>query len=545
MDQRGLNDGLLVNRAYSGHGNSKQVHTMDSSQQIAQSKSKSKWPHALNVVTNFSKPPQLAQQAADNGKRAEGAVVDAFRKGHRRLNSSTDIKTPDGYKRGKAPRATPQNSVNGPHQTAAIGLGFQKVENVGKAPSPPRDKGPIYNLKRASSKITTLSPSDRPIVIGFSVPSDKLEQHTSSPDVGPTPVGIWSQQFGRGRQPSEAPSIIVTSAKAERSWPTEQNAPFERVGRRIPSSVYSRATNGYGTPKENDIPPMPTAPPRSLSLSGKSELSRPPNTFSTFTIFDEEDSPKERTHTWRSSGESQLRILKRSSTDSIATRHRSQGWWNHIVSPFLPRPGSAPWRAASRDTESVPDLPLLPSASPIVKNDLYPEDRTPPMPIEADQSSSGGTSIVTDTSPVDIEKQPADTMILHSPFHESPTSFNDRDQDLADWFAGLGAAAEYYHACWHDQNNTTPYFECHNHVCNPGRLPGFPLPQGSQNDPKGLPDGSGEKRGNGMTKHSAHSPAEVFQQAPANRFDAAFQEAISPKSKPKQRPLSEATVIED
>ena len=543
MDQRGLNDGLLVNRAYSGHGNFKQVHTMDSSQQIAQSKSK--WPHALNVVTNFSKPAQLAQQAADNGKRAEGAVVDAFRKGHRRLNSSTDIKTPDGYKWGKAPRATPQNSVSGPHQIAAIDLGFQKVENIGKAPSPPQDKGPIYNLKRASSKITTLSPSDRPIVIGFSVPSDKLEQHTISPDVGPTPVGIWSQQFGRGRQPSEAPSIIVTSAKAEKFGPTEQNAPFERVGRRIPSSVYSRATNGHGTPKENDIPPMPTVPQRSLSLSGKSELSRPPNTFSTFTIFDEEDSPKESTHTWRSSGESQLRILKRSSTDSIATRHRSQGWWNHIVSPFLPRPGSVPWRAASRDTESVPDLPLLPSASPIVKNDLHPQDRTPPMPIKADRSSSGGTSIVTDTSPVDVEKQPADTMILHSPFHESPTSFNYRDQDLADWFAGLGTAAEYYHACWHDQNNTTPYFECHNHICNPGRLPGFPLPQSSQNDPKGLPDGSGEKRGNGMTKHSAHSPAEAFQQAPANRFDAAFQEAIGAKSKARERPLSEATVIED
>lgn len=539
MDQRGLNGGLLVNRAYSGHGPYNQGHQMDSRQQKATSKSR--WPHALNVVTNFSKPPQLAQLAADITRVPEKDVVDAFHKGHRRLNSSAEIKTPDVYKRSGQPKEKSENSVSGPDHVAAIGLGSQKFENTRKAPSPPLDKGPIYNLKRASSKITSLSPSDRPIVIGFSVPSDKFEQHTISPDMGPTPISISSRQFGRNRRPSEAPSIFVTSVKAESFGSAELDASFERVGRRVPSSVYSRATNARGTPKQADIPPMPTARRRSLSLSSNFEPSRPPNTFSTYTMFDEDDSPKERTNNRRFSGESQLRILKRSSTDSVATRHRSQGWWNHIVSPFLPKPGTVPWRSGSRDTEPVPDLRFTANTSPFENQDQLSKSCTPPLLTKPRRSNSGHTSIWTDTSPVDIEKRPADTTRLHSPFHEIPIGLEDRAQDLSDWFAGLGAAAEYYHACWHDQNYSTSYFDCENHVCVPRRLGKFHLPQGSQEDLKGLPG----TRGIDVPKDSKHTPADGFQQAPANRFDAAFKEAIITKPEGKERPLSEITVIED
>ncbi|KAL8672258.1 MAG: hypothetical protein Q9168_003281, partial [Polycauliona sp. 1 TL-2023] len=542
MDQRGLDDGLLVNRAYSGHGISKRGHQLDSRQQKATSKSR--WPHTLNLVTNFSKPPQLAQHVADTARRPEENVVDAFRKGHRRLNSSADIKTPVAYHRRNASGQTSQDSVSTSHQAPAIGLGFQKFENTRKAPSPPRDKGPVIDIKRASSKITTLSPSDRPIVIGISVPSDKLEQHTISPDVGPTPVSISSRQFGRDRRPSETPSIIVTSANAERSESTELNS-HGRVGRRIPSSVYSRATNARGTPKQDNIPPMPTAVRRSLSFSNNVEPSRPPNTFSTYTMFDEEDSPNEHPHVRRFSGESQLRVLERSSTDSVATKHRSQGWWNHIVSPFLPRPGSVPWRSTSRDTEPVPDLPLLANTPPFAHKDLPAEDGTPTMPNKLRRSSSGATSIFTDTSSVEIEKQPADTMMLHSPFHESPMGLRDKDQDLADWFAGLGAAAEFYHACWHDQEYSTPYFDCQNHICVPRRLGGFPLARKSQEHLEGLPGGARGVLGTDVPQDSKHAPADGFQQAPANRFEAAFQAAVNVDGKEKERPFSEVTVIED
>ncbi|KAL8778884.1 MAG: hypothetical protein Q9213_007199 [Squamulea squamosa] len=544
MDERGLNDGLLMNRTYSGHGTTNGGHRIGPGQE--KTKPKSRWPHALNVVTNFSKPPQLAQRAADTGRRPEQEAVDAFRKGHRRLNSSADIKTPNGYKRSDSRKEKFQYSVSGSSQDAAIGLGFQKFETIRKAPSPPPDtKGPIFDLRRASSKMTTLSPDDRPIVIGFSVPSDKLEQHSTSPDVGPTPVSISSRQFRQDQRPSEAPSIIVTSAKGETPRSAEPDNRFERVGRRVPSSVYSRATNARGTPKQADVPPMPTAPRRSLSLSSHVEHSRPPNTFSTYTMFDEDNSPTEQTHEPRVSGESQLRILKRSSTDSIATRHRSQGWWNHIVSPFLPKPGSVPWKTGSRDTDPIPDLPSLASSSPFANEDQLSNGYAPPMPTTSKGSSSGHTSIWTDTSPIETEKPPSNTLMLHSPFPENPRGLQDQDQDLSDWFDGLGAAAEYYHACWHDQSYLTPYFHCQNHVCIPRRLGQFPLPQGSQEDPKGLPEGAGEMRGVDEPIDLKPTLAEGFQQAPANRFDAAFKEAITPKPKGNERPLSERTVIED
>ncbi|KAI4236842.1 MAG: hypothetical protein L6R40_006031 [Gallowayella cf. fulva] len=518
---------------------------MTSGQEKA-SDTRSRWPHALNVVTNFSKPPQLAQQAANTGRRLEHDAVDAFRRGHRRLNSSADIQTPNGHKRSDSQTGMSQQSVDGMTPDAALGLGSQKFENARKAPSPPRDnKGPIYNLKRASSKMTTLSPNDRPILIGFSVPSDKLEQHTMSPDVGPTPIVTSNQQFGRDRRPSETPSIVITSAKSEAPWSAEPDNPFESARRRVPSSVYSRATNARGTPKQIVIPSMPTAPRRSLPLTNHAEPSRPPNTFSTYTMFDEDESPKGSTHDHRYSSESQLRILKRSSTDSIATRHRSQGWWNHIVSPFLPKAGTVPWRSASRETEAVPDLPGLAIASSVVDKDQSSDGCATPIAPPPRRSSSGHTSIWTDLSPIEIEKRSQDITMLRSPFHESPSVFENRDRDLSDWFEGLGEAAEYYHACWHDQNYSTPYFECQDHVCIPRRFGKFPLPQGSSENYEKLLDGAKEARKIVGDRESNDTIIGGFQHAPANRFDAAFQKAISPEAKVNERPLSESTVIED
>ncbi|KAL8677225.1 MAG: hypothetical protein Q9186_006340 [Xanthomendoza sp. 1 TL-2023] len=543
MDQRGLNDGLLVNRAYSGLGAHDKGRNMNTGKEKS-SNAKSRWPHALNVVTNFSKPPQLAQQAANAVRRPEQDAVDAFVRGHRRLNSSADIKTPDAYKRSDGREEKPQQSVCDRNQDAAIGLGFQRFENTRKAPSPPRDnKGPIHDLRRASSKMTTLSPNDRQIVIAFSIPSDKLEQHNISPDAGPTPVTLPRAHSAKAHGPSDAPSIIITSAKAEAPWAKKVDEQFEVARRRAPSSVYSRATNAQRTPKQTNVPPMPTLPRRSLSLSSNVEPTRPVKTSSTYTMFDEDDSPKESHPDHRFSGESQLRILKRSSTDSIATKHRSQGWWTHIVSPFLPKNGTVPW--GSKDAEPIPDMPELAPAAPLVHQDEPSDSRAPFVAARPRRSSSDHTSIWTDASPIGTEQRPEDITMLRSPFRENRRGFNNHDQDLSDWFQGLGEAAEYYHACWHDQNYSSPYFECQDHVCDPQRICKYMLPQGSQEDSKELPEVHGEAYGVDGRKEPKHTEADEFQQVPTNRFEAAFREAITPRPRAKERPLSETTVIED
>lgn len=544
MEEPGLRNGLLVNRAYSGKDKGAAYHNVNQGQEKG-SNTKSRWPHALNVVTNFSKPPQLAQRAGDRGRRLEQDAVDAFRKGHRRLNSSADIKTPDTYKRRNSKGERSRHDETGRDYDEALGLHSQDFENTRKAPSPPRDnKGPVSHLKRASTKMSTLSPSDRPIVIGISVPSDKLEQHTISPDVGPTPVSISNRQHGRDRRPTDAPTVVITPAKAESPWSVGSDDHLKLDRRRAPSSLYSRATNARGTPKQADIPPMPTRVRRTLSASSNAGHPRGLNdrAVSAYTVFDEDDSPEEGLRDRPVSGEPHLPVLKRSSTDTIASRRRSQGWWNHIVSPFLPKPGTVPWRSMSKTNEPISDLPELAHSTPLITNQEPPSRRSLPR---SRRSSSSHASIWTDFSPRGTETQPADITMLRSPFHEQPRDFENSAKDLSGWFEGLGAAAEYYHACWHDQNYSTPYFECQNHTCVSRRLGNFPLPQGPAEGTRDLPEEAGESRGIVAPTKQDDNEANEFQQTRANRFSAAFKEAMSPNSKVRQRPISETTVIED
>lgn len=543
MDEMRLHDGLFHSRTYSGRKTDSSHQKADPGQEKA-SNTRSRWPHALNVVTNFSKPPQLAERAGNKTRRLEQDAVDAFQKGHRRMNSSTDIKTPDGYK-GSRNGKKRSNRINDNGYDEALGLHSHDFENARKAPSPPRNsKGPVGDLKRASTKISTLSPSDRPIVIGISVPSDKLDQHTMSPDTGPTPVSLSSRQDGRGRRPSDAPTVIITPARAESPWFAPPDDQFKPGRRRAPSSVYCRATNAQATPKQSDVPPVPTRPRRSPSLSSDPTHYQGVDSriHSACTVFDEDDSPNEASRDRPISGESRLRILKRSSTDTIATRHRSQGWWNHIISPFFPKPGAVPWRSTSRPTEPVPDLPEIMTRTPLIENDQPLDGR---CSTRSKRSSSGDMSIWTDFSPEDAERQPADITMLHSPFQEQPRGLEDLEKDLSDWFEGLGAAAEYYHACWHDQHDPSPYFECQGHKCTPRRPGNFPLPRATNKTSKDPLEDPGADRGIDVSQEHKEDGANDFQQTPANRFSAAFKEALSPRSKTRGRPQSEMTVIED
>ncbi|KAL8948077.1 MAG: hypothetical protein Q9222_005707 [Ikaeria aurantiellina] len=516
-------------------------HDGASRQEMANS-AKPRKPHALNVVTNFSKPPQLAHRAVSPKSRNPQQGPGESPKRHARKGGSADIKTPDGYKRRDHQREISAAYGTNAKFDPAIGLGFEKFENTRKAPSPPRDhKGPVSDLVRASSKMTTLSPSDRPIVIGISVPSDKLEQHTISPDVGPTPVSVSGRHYVHHRRPSEAPSVIVTSAEDRTPWSIGGDEHRTPSRRRAPSSVYSRATNARGTPKQVDIPPIPAAHRRSLSLSNKMGVPPAADRSSAYTIFDEDD--REAAHTRPHSGESQLQILKRSSTDSIATRHRSQGWWNHIMSPFFPRPGTVPWRSTSRETDPIPDMPD--SVPTIEKHQQRADGRVLDVSTKPRQSNSGHTSLSTDFSRSEGEQESRDTAMLRSPFPDDARGLKHPEDDLSDWFKELGAAAEYYHASLHDQTYPTPYFECQNHVCIPRRLGKFPLLQGPPGECKELVEDARQPHPSETGKDAKQGHIEGFQQTPANRFSAAFQQVVAPTAHAKERPFSETTVIED
>ncbi|KAL9597855.1 MAG: hypothetical protein Q9219_004876 [cf. Caloplaca sp. 3 TL-2023] len=529
MDRSRPSYWLLDNKAYSDDGTSNGSRLTEKKV----TSPRSRWPHALNVVTNFSKPPQLVQQAANTKKRRDESGSEAFQKRHRRLNSSVEVQTPNAYKRRNSDGGKRHDTGDSVNYDAALGLSSHEFENTRKAPSPPREnKGPINDLKRASSRMTNLSPSDRPIVIGISVPSDKLDQHTISPDAGPTPISNPNQQLGRSRRPSDAPTVLITPAKPDSQRPTVLEDQLKLGRRRAPSSLYSRATNARGTPKPGEIPPMPPAPRRSLSLS------RQPDTriASAYTVFDEDESPAEVPGDRKPPAETSLRTLKRSSTDSIATRRRSQGWWNHIMSPFFPKPGGVPWRSPSRITAPFPNIHESAVSTPPVKSKA---------PSIRSRSSSSHTSIWTDFDPQDSERQPADITMLHSPFHESSRELEDPEKDLTDWFNSLGTAAEYYHACWHDEKYSSPYFECQNHVCIPRRPGNFPLPGNQLEEPSRSLGTAEDSRELAVSTKLKDNVVNDFQQTPANRFSAAFKEAISPESKLRKRPPSETAVIDE
>ncbi|MCJ1315525.1 hypothetical protein MMC15_000845 [Xylographa vitiligo] len=106
--------------------------------------------------------------------------------------------------------------------------------------------------------------------------------------------------------------------------------------------------------------------------------------------------------------------------------------------------------------------------------------------------------------------------------------------------AGFGAASEYYEACWHDQNSPTRFFKCQNHDCAFQESPETRTVeegtayQGSGHILQKVIDSSSSDR-------EASEDVPPFRQNAANRFSAAFGEAQAPRN----RPISETTVIEE
>lgn len=101
-------------------------------------------------------------------------------------------------------------------------------------------KGRLEDLKRASSKTSTLSPSDRAVMIGISMDPHEAGAQDISPEVerrlGPQET---VHQRRPSLTPSIAPSIVITPAKEHAPWsasPKEEPSP---AGFRAPSSVYS------------------------------------------------------------------------------------------------------------------------------------------------------------------------------------------------------------------------------------------------------------------------------------------------------------------
>ena len=518
--------------------------------------SKSRWP-GLNVITNFSKPPALAKRAADADTKyppTESVPLSDVKDVHEFIqtneednNRSTRYDRQEPIEDAKTMMGTNHNQKNNVVDKAK-GLGLQQNgKPIATSPHfPTETKGAVNNLKRASSKWSNISPSDRAIMIGISIPSTKFVDHVISPDGEPIQhQGLTARQYLTDDGTPVTPTIVVTPAKDEAPWSTSPKEQATAYHRRPPSSVYSQAVQrSRGVTLMSDIPPVPAYPSiyqaHRIDLPVNHKVS-PSRVLSTYTVFDEDESPPAALRGRSHSGESQLRILTRASQDTLATKHRSQGWWNYIISPFQTRPNTM---ILGSPSGSAPDLPNPSPREEMAldqsKNVVSP--RSSEGESEVEGSRNDHTSFWTGASPFETDEK--SNLVVNRDLDERPRgAIGPENCSPHKQFEGFGEAAEYYQACWHDQNSPTPYFECQNHSCLPGQPRGLKDVPNVSSREVAIADLDTNPIVNNTEKPRQQN-AKVFQQEPSNRFSAAFKEAVTPKAK-SVRPISESPEIEE
>ena len=484
----------------------------------------------LNVVTKFATPPVLLTQPSESG-------VSSSRESEREGCSTH----PDGFVVLSHTNDTTTSSQDSRKQDS-------NVEHTLSRKPKFRDgmKGPIGSVKRVNGKVTELSPSDRTLVIGISIPSIKLADDTkvsgshiverddlSQLQISNSVSPLTPNNFG-------APALVSPSSTTS----FEQfEQPVEPARRRAASSVYSQATRyTRGVSQLKEVPSVPVPPlPSMRYMSGQAsqdhEKAEPGSRITSWgTEFDEDDSPLSKNHD-RWSKESQLAILKRSSANTTPTRHHSQGWWNQVLSPFLTRSNTLATKNSPTDNETVPRMPNAPTPTQIAAEDgrfdsnlKEPKvDENSPL-TSAQKLRSGRSSIWTDISQWEAERRNIGHTLNHFGGHDvqdlrSPSDIEESSSPEFQEGFGFGEAAEYYEACWHDQNSPTPFFECQNHSCLPTSDAGKDTEDPSNvvvSHSKGLPKDLDYTHN---TKDDS-SINNQFQQKPANRFSAAFKEAM-------------------
>ncbi|TVY62303.1 hypothetical protein LSUE1_G010225 [Lachnellula suecica] len=219
-----------------------------------------------------------------------------------------------------------------------------------------------------------LSPNDRPIVIGLSIPSSDVSQHSLSPQTASSETSKIIRSYDRGHQTPETPTIIITPAQESMGWSPLSGRP------RAASSVYSQAVYGEDTYTVEHAPPVPKVPASVLrdeqqrvaaqrsyfspdSDSGiswedeeySSDHSKS-RVLSTCTVFEEDESPI----IVRTAGAVSVSggHNAHASISTVGTRRRSKGWWNYILNtPFLTR--SNTFASRGLEDEHPPALPNL------------------------------------------------------------------------------------------------------------------------------------------------------------------------------------------
>lgn len=288
-----------------------------------------------------------------------------------------------------------------------------------------------------------VSPSDRPIMIGYTVPLDEVSSHKEDKPKELDSAGSHVTPL--------TPSIVVTPAKEEGFWSGSAAAQEHPRPR---SSVYSQPTPNIGY-TQSDIPPVPAIPAlHSVTKNEnarKSIFARRNRALSTGTVFEEDASPRLARRS-RAYSDDNGTATQRQSVNSFVNKHQSQGWWTYLLSPILGRPDTP----SSRKTPTSADRPPLPSAASASSSatEWWEKD------VSCFSPDTPATAAATSRGIVDFRDGP----------DEKGSEGHHPGRGVVSFmFPGgrvQGAAAEYYQACAHELFSGRPYFECINHVCS-------------------------------------------------------------------------------
>lgn len=327
-----------------------------------------------------------------------------------------------------------------------------------------QDLTPTQNdeLHESITATSGYSPGSRSIVIGMSVPEIEAETHRT----------ISGQMNTHSINTPDTPAIVVTPAEDTDSW----TPPF--FDKQRPSSVYSTFLGNEKHMQHNDLPPVPKIPLRhahhtksDLPTAGAIIVRSDPrqqdwyrddlDTDDEKDYEPEEDAPK-------ASFESQKRILP---SDNISEkgRHKSQGWWNLMLSPVLSRKGTLVAKGSGKSIDTPP-LPPMPA-----ETKFSPNDTASPVLTESPETprrlglASARASVWSRWTSWEKERDRAREPVAALPQLKDPTTLA-QDLSLVPHTApaidaSRGLAAEYFHACAIEQLSGIQYFECRNHSC--------------------------------------------------------------------------------
>ncbi|CZT11431.1 uncharacterized protein RAG0_15578 [Rhynchosporium agropyri] len=333
--------------------------------------------------------------------------------------------------------------------SAQATVGVQKVEAQGPHALHRR---PANNL-HASLPMPSedLSPNDRPIVIGISIPTADVTNRTLSPQTAASETTNIVRSYQHRPPMTETPNtptIIITPARQGFIWSPLDGAGIDTY-QPFSSNVYleSQVTpvlhirSSYLENERQQVAAQRSyfSPDSEVATTWDDEddISRS-RVNSSCTMFEEDESPILVRASRAISITDGSKLDRHASTSTHAANRHSKGWWNYITTPFLSRSNTFATRDAG--LESPPALPCLTlaakKAEDAERDDKLWEKQFSPLTPETTTSISSNQHWNADSKHRRFSEQ---SPILKETRHKAQTSTGTLPLVLSET-AGFGSA---------------------------------------------------------------------------------------------------------